>query len=78
MPTVGRSAITRPNSANTSYFPNIFPKIRRWLGEMEQLPFHDEAHRYNTTLGDIRTKPNTIERFVEANAAAVEALAAIA
>ena len=55
-----------------------FAKIRRWLDEMESLPFHDEAHRYNTVLGDIRTKPNTMERFLAANGAGIEAVAGIA
>ncbi len=53
-----------------------FPKIQRWFGEMEQLPFHDPAHRYNTVLGDIRTEENTLKRFLEASAAGVIALGA--
>ena len=51
-----------------------FPKIQMWLGEMEQLPFHEPAHRYNFVLGDIRTKPNTMKRFLEASVAGVAAL----
>ena len=51
-----------------------FPKIQRWLAEMEQLPFHEQAHRYNFVLGDIRTKPNTMERFLEASVAGVAAI----
>jgi glutathione S-transferase len=53
---------------------NGFPKIQRWLGEMEQLPGHERAHRYNTVLGDVRTEENTMERFLEANVAGVAAL----
>jgi len=51
-----------------------FPKIQRWLDEMEALPFHEAAHRYNLELGDIRTKPNTIERFLAAGEVGFEAL----
>ncbi len=41
---------------------------------MEQLPFHEPAHRYNFVLADIRTKPNTMKRFLEASVAGVAAL----
>ena len=51
-----------------------FSKIRRWLEAMQELPYHEQAHRYNSTLGDIRTEPNTIERFMEAGAAGLAAL----
>lgn len=53
---------------------NEFPRLKAWLGEMSNLPHHDTAHRYNILLGDIATQPNTIERFLAANTAAVEAL----
>ena len=53
-----------------------FPKLSRWLDAMTQLPHHETAHRYNIVLGDIATEPNTIERFLGASAAAVEALGA--
>jgi glutathione S-transferase len=52
-----------------------FPTLHRWLDAMARLPRHDTAHHYNITLGDIRTEPNTIERYLGANAAAAEALA---
>lgn len=52
-----------------------FPKLNRWLDAMARLPHHETAHKYNISLGDIATKPNTIKRFVAANAAAVDALA---
>ncbi len=51
-----------------------FPKIRRWLDEMAELPFHEPAHRYNFELGDIRSSPNTIERFMAASASGFAAL----
>ncbi len=51
-----------------------FPKILRWLDEMEKLPFHEPAHRYNLELGDIRSSPNTIERFMAASDSAFAAL----
>ena len=53
-----------------------FPELDRWLEAMARLPHYETAHRYNVTLGDIATEPNTLERFLAANAAAVEALAA--
>lgn len=51
-----------------------FPKLRAWLDRMEELPFHENAHRYNVTLGDIRSRLNTMERFVAASIAGVSAL----
>ena len=51
-----------------------FPKLREWLDAMSRLPRHDTAHHYNIVLGDIRTEPNTIERFMAALSAAATAL----
>ncbi len=51
-----------------------FPVLSRWLEAMSRLPGHEAAHAYNVTLGDIASQPNTIERFLAANAAAVEAI----
>jgi glutathione S-transferase len=51
-----------------------FPKVRRWLDAMRELPFHEQAHRYNSTLGDIRTEPNTAERFLNAGSAGLAGL----
>lgn len=51
-----------------------FPKIRRWLDAMAELPFHEPAHRYNLELGDIQSEPNTIERFSAASASGFAAL----
>jgi glutathione S-transferase len=59
--------------ANLFHFEG-YPELRRWLDAMAQLPFHEEAHRYNAALGDILTEPNTMERFLKANAAGVAAL----
>ena len=50
------------------------PKLRRWLGAMAELPYHEPVHSYNVALGDIRTEPNTLERFVAASAVGVAAL----
>jgi glutathione S-transferase len=55
-----------------------FPKLRAWLDEMQALPFHDEAHLYNTTLGDIRSEPNTVERMASAMGASLSALVGLA
>jgi glutathione S-transferase len=51
-----------------------FPKLRAWLDRMAELPFHDAVHRYNIVLGDIRSRPNTMERFLGAAGAGVAAL----
>jgi len=51
-----------------------FPKIVRWLDAMAELPFHEPAHRYNLELGDIRTQPNTMERFAQATESGFAAL----
>ena len=51
-----------------------FPKLCAWLERMEALPFHEPVHRYNLALGDIRSKPNTMERWVAANARGIAAL----
>lgn len=54
---------------------SAFPKIHRWLERMTTIPHHDTAHTYNMTLGDIKaTNPNTMERFLAANAASNAAL----
>ena len=53
-----------------------FPKLRGWLEAMSKVPHHDTAHCYNTTLGDIATQPNTLERMLPAIAAATEAISA--
>ena len=52
-----------------------FPKLRAWLDRMAALPFHENAHRYNFALGDIKNEPNTMERFVAAGEAGIAALA---
>lgn len=41
-------------------------KISAWIDRMRDLPKHDKVHRYNTALGDIKTVPNSMERFSEA------------
>ena len=52
-----------------------FPTLRGWLDAMSRLPHHDTAHRYNVVLGDIRTQPNTVERYLGACSDATSALA---
>ena len=49
--------------------------MNAWLLRMRALPYHDELHRYNRALGDIRTQPNSMTRFT---GAVDEALAALA
>ncbi|MEE8164328.1 MAG: glutathione S-transferase family protein [Myxococcota bacterium] len=51
-----------------------FPKLQSWLDRMAKLPFHENAHRYNVVLGDILSRPNTMERFIAAGTAGVAAL----
>lgn len=51
-----------------------FPGVRRWMAAMQKLPHHDTAHRYNLELGDIRTTPNTIPRYMSAVHAGLHAL----
>ena len=51
-----------------------FPKLNAWLDRMATLPFHENAHRYNFALGDIKNERNTMERFVAAGEAGIAAL----
>ena len=60
--------------ANLYHFED-FPRVREWLETMDGLPFCGVVHRYNEVLGDIRTEPNTLERFGAAIAAGIAALA---
>ena len=60
-------------------FANLFdfsdyPKLIRWLTAMREIPFHDVIHTYNIELGDIRTTPNTFDRYWDATEKCVEAL----
>ncbi len=48
--------------------------ITRWMERMRDLPHHDVVHSFGATLGDIRTQPNTMERFGSAVDAAMSAL----
>jgi glutathione S-transferase/autophagy-related protein 2 len=50
------------------------PNLEKWLEAMGGIPFHDVVHRYNIELGDIRTRPNTPERYSRAIRAAFSAL----
>jgi glutathione S-transferase len=40
-----------------------FPKTRRWLKIMSEVPHHDTVHAYNITLGDLVSVPNNINRL---------------
>lgn len=51
-----------------------YPRTERWLEAMTKVPHHDAIHAYNITLGDIATKPNTIDRFTAASQAGIAAL----
>ena len=49
-------------------------RMQAWLRRMRDLPSHDDVHRYNLVLGDIRSVPNTMERFSDAVTQAFSAL----
>ena len=51
-----------------------FPQTEAWLDRVAALPRHDAAHTYNIALGDIRTEPNSMPRFMVAVERAVAAL----
>ena len=51
-----------------------YPKLTRWLAAMQDVPFHDVVNRYNTDLGDIRTTPNTWDRYWDATEKCVKAM----
>ncbi|MCG8492043.1 MAG: glutathione S-transferase family protein [Sneathiellales bacterium] len=51
--------------------------VSRWMEKMRDLPFHDPLHSYNSELGDIRTRPNTMERFSAAIETAMQELGAL-
>jgi glutathione S-transferase len=60
-------------------FANLFdftpyPNIQRWLTAMRQVPHHDAVNAYNIELGDIRTTPNTTERFTAASEKCIRAM----
>ena len=60
-------------------FANLFdfsdyPKLTRWLAAMREIPFHDVIHTYNIELGDIRTTPNTFDRYWDATEKCVGAM----
>ena len=48
--------------------------MHSWVRRMRGLPYHDEVHRYNSALGDIKLTPNSMERFSDAEAQAFGAL----
>jgi len=44
-----------------------YPDIRRWLADMEQLPFHDEAHAIWSLVGDLSLLSGGMPRIAQAN-----------
>ncbi|XOV83795.1 MAG: glutathione S-transferase family protein [bacterium] len=48
--------------------------MRAWVQRMKELPSHDEVHRFNSALGDIKTEPNSMARFTGAITQAMAAL----
>ncbi len=60
-------------------FANLFdfgdyPRARRWLAAMAEVPFFEPIHAFNVTLGDIASSPNSLERMGPALDAGVKAL----
>lgn len=72
---IGYSELGQFRFANLFDF-SPYPRLSRWLEAMQDVPHHDTVHAYNIALGDIRTSPNTLERFMAASAKGIEALAA--
>ncbi|NOX52031.1 MAG: hypothetical protein GXP16_16070 [Gammaproteobacteria bacterium] len=54
-----------------------WPSIAAWMARMTDLPHHDAIHSFNTTLGDIKTQPITMERFMGAIEVAMTDLVAL-
>lgn len=60
-------------------FANLFdfspyPRLTRWLAAMREVEHHDAANAYNIDLGDIRTNPNTRQRFLAASEKCFQAM----
>lgn len=51
-----------------------FPTLTRWLAAMRETAFHDVIHTYNSELGDIRSTPNTWDRYWDASDKWIEAM----
>ncbi len=51
--------------------------MHAWTRRMRDLPHHDDVHRYNLVLGDIKTVPNSMERFMGAVTEGMAALSAL-
>ena len=51
--------------------------MHAWIERMRALPHHDDVHRFNLALGDIRTTPNSMPRFSSAADEAMQALSAL-
>ena len=45
----------------------LFPNIRRWIEEMNQVNYHDEVHASLYELGDISSEAPSMETIINAN-----------
>lgn len=52
-----------------------FPNVQRWLTDMHDVPFHDEAHVVLSSLGDISQEAPTMDTIRSANINAIGAIA---
>ncbi len=51
-----------------------FPNVERWLNDMQQVPFHDDAHVVLAELGDISTEAPSMDTIRTANINAIGAV----
>lgn len=51
-----------------------FPNVERWLNDMQQVPFHDDAHVVLAELGDIATEAPSMDTIRTANINAIGAV----
>ena len=51
-----------------------FPNVQRWLAEMHQTPFHDEAHVVLQEIGDISQEAPSMDKVRSANVNAIGTL----
>jgi len=53
-----------------------FPNVQRWLADMQQAPFHDEAHTVLAEIGDISREAPSMDTIRSANIDAIGVLKA--
>ncbi len=70
---IGYSELGQFRFANLFDF-SPYPNLTRWLDAMRDVPHHDVVNAYNIELGDIRTRPNTLERFMAASETCIRAM----